>query len=140
MLSSAFWVGSLRDWLIWVVPLSVFAAPVERWLGTTRTVLVFLAGHVGATLAVAAGLGVALRFDLVETSVANARDVGASYGVAALAAVLTYRVAGPRRLIYGGALIAFFAASVALNHDFTSWGHLTAVAIGFACYPLARET
>ena len=138
LISSAFWVGSLRDWLGWVVLLSVFAVPVERWIGSTRTVVVFFLGHVGATLVTAAGLWVALRSDLVESSVVNARDVGASYGFAAVAAVLTYRFSGRRRLIYAAALIAFVGTSLALNHNFTYWGHLIAVVIGFACYPLAR--
>jgi rhomboid family protein len=137
LLSSAFWVGSLRDWLAWVALLSIFAASVERWLGTTRTVLVFFIGHVGATLVTAAGLWMALRSDLVESSVANARDVGASYGFAAVA-MLTYRLSGRERLMYAAALIAFVGTSLALNHNFTYWGHLIAVGIGFACYPLAR--
>ena len=138
LLSSAFWVGSLRDWLAWVVLLTVFVAPVERWIGTTRTVLVFGVGHVGATLVTAAGLWVALHADMVESSVVNARDVGASYGFAAVAAVLTYRLPGGWRPVYAGALIAFAGASLALNHNFTYWGHLIALAIGFACYPLVR--
>jgi hypothetical protein len=138
LLSSAFWVGSLRVWLAWVVLLSVFAAPVERWLGTTRAVLVFFIGHVGATLITAAGLWVALRSDLVEPSVVYARDVGASYGAAAVAAVLTYRLSGRLRLIYGAALIALVGSILALDHNFTNWGHLIAVVLGLACYPLAR--
>ena len=138
LLSSAFWVGSIRDWLAWVVLLSVFAAAVERWIGTTRAVLVFFIGHVGATLVTAAGLWLALHSDLVESSVVNARDVGASYGFAAVAAVLTYRFSGRRRLIYATTLIAFAGTSLALNHNFTYWGHLAAVLIGFACYPLVQ--
>lgn len=138
LLSSAFWVGSLSDWLAWVVLLSVFAAPVERWLGTTRTVLVFFIGHVGATLLTAAGLWAALHSDLVESSVVNARDVGASYGFAAVAAVLAYRLSGRRRLLYVAALFAVAGTSLALDHNFTDWGHLIAVMIGLACYPLAR--
>lgn len=138
LFSSAFWVGSLRDWLAWVVLLSIFAAQVERWIGTARTVLVFFIGHVGATLVTAAGLSVALHSDLVESSVVNARDVGASYGFAAVAAVLTYRLSGRRQLIYAAALIAFAGTGLALNHNFTYWGHLIAVVIGFACYPVAR--
>ena len=138
LLSSAFWVGSLRDWLAWVVLLTVFAAPVERWIGIARTMLVFVIGHVGATLVTAAGLWVALRSDLVESSVVNARDVGASYGVAAVAAVLTYRLSGRRRPVYAGALVVFAGGSLALGHDFTDWGHLIALVLGFACYPLVR--
>jgi membrane associated rhomboid family serine protease len=139
LFSSAFWVGSLPDWLAWVVLLSIFAAPVERWVGTARTVLVFFIGHVGATLVTAAGLSVALHSDLVESSVVNARDVGASYGFAAVAAALAYRFSGRQRLLYVAAVMSVAGVSLALDHNFTNWGHLIAVAIGFACYPLVRR-
>ena len=139
LFSSAFWVGSLPDWLAWVALLSIFAAPVERWIGTGRTVLVFFLGHVGATLVTAAGLSVALHADLVESSVVNARDVGASYGFAAVAAVLAYRFSGRQRGLYVAAVISVTAVSLALDHNFTDWGHLIAVVIGFACHPLVRR-
>ena len=139
LFSSAFWVGSLTDWVAWVALFSIFVAPVERWVGTGRTALVFFIGHVGATLVTAGGLWVALQSDLVESSVVNARDVGASYGFAAVAAVLAYRFTGRRRLLYAAALVGFAGASLALDHNFTYWGHLIALAIGFACYPVVRR-
>jgi hypothetical protein len=101
---------------------------------------VFVLGHVGATLITAGGLWVALRFDLVESSVENARDVGASYGFAAVAALLAYRFSGRRRVLYAAGLVGFAGVSLALNHNFTYWGHLIALAIGFACYPLVPRT
>lgn len=139
LFSSAFWVGSLTDWLAWVALFSLFVAPVERWVGTGRTALVFFVGHVGATLITAGGLWVALHSDFVESSVVNARDVGASYGFAAVAAVLSYRFSGRRRLLYASGLVGFAGVSLALSHNFTYWGHLIALAIGFACYPIVRR-
>jgi len=140
LFSSAFWVGSFADWIAWVALFSIFVAPVERWIGTGRTALIFLIGHVAATLITAAGLWVALRSDVVESSVVNARDVGASYGFAAVAAVLSYRFTGKWRLLYAAGLVAFAGVSLALNHNFTYWGHLLALAIGFACYPLVPRS
>jgi membrane associated rhomboid family serine protease len=140
LFSSAFWVGSFADWIAWVALFSIFVAPVERWIGTGRTALIFLIGHVAATLITAAGLWVALRSDVVESSVVNARDVGASYGFAAVAAVLAYRFTGKWRLLYAAGLVAFAGVSLALNHNFTYWGHLLALAIGFACYPLVPRS
>ena len=99
----------------------------------------FAIGHVGATLLVAAGLFVALRLDAVSPVVERARDVGASYGFLAVAALATYLL--PRRLrlpyaaVLGGSVVLF----VATSGTFTDFGHLTAVAIGLACYPLARH-
>jgi hypothetical protein len=140
LFSSAFWVGSFTDWVAWVALFSIFVAPVERWIGTGRTATVFVLGHVGATLITAGGLWVALHSDLVESSVENARDVGASYGFAAVAALLTYRLSGRRQALYAAGLVAFAGVSLALNHNFTYWGHLIALAIGFACYPLVPRT
>jgi hypothetical protein len=138
LFSSAFWVGSLGVWIGWVALFTIFVSPVERWIGTGRTALVFFIGHVGATLVTAAGLWVALRSDLVESSVANARDVGASYGFVAVVAVLSYRL--PRRLrpAYDAVVVGVAVATLAIDHNFTSWGHVVALASGFACYPLVR--
>lgn len=135
LFASAFWVGSAFELLGWVVLFSIFVAQVERWLGTARTAAVFFIGHVGATLVTALGLWVALRADLVVSSVADAEDVGASYGFAAVAAVLAYRLPR-RRLLYAVALAVFAATALAVDTTFTNWGHLLALAIGFACYPL----
>lgn len=137
LFSSAFWVGSPLELLGWVVLFSVFVAQAERWLGTMRTAAVFFLGHLGATLVTAVGLWAALGSDLVQSSIANAEDVGASYGFAAVAAVLVYRL--PRwRLHYASALVAVGAALLAIDPTFTSSAHLLALAIGFACYPIAR--
>jgi membrane associated rhomboid family serine protease len=139
LFSSAFWVGSFADWVAWVALFSIFVAPVERWVGTGRAALVFFIGHVGATLITAGGLWIALQSDLVESSVVNARDVGASYGFAAVAATLSYRFTGRQRILYAAALVGFAGVSLALSHNFTYWGHLIALVIGFACYPIVRR-
>ena len=139
LFSSAFWVGGFGSWLGWLVLLSLFVAPVERWIGTARTALVFVVGHVGATLITAAGLSIALRSDLIESSVVDARDVGASYGFAAVVAVPTYRFPPVPRLVFAATLLAVAGGQVALDHNFTNWGHMIALAFGFACYPLTKR-
>jgi rhomboid family protein len=136
LFSSAFWVSSTFELLGWVFLFTVFVAQAERWLGTARTVAVFFLGHVGATLLTALGLWASLQSDLVEKSVVNAKDVGASYGFAAVAAVLVYGLAQPWQQLYAAVVIGIAGISVALDHDFTNWGHLIALLIGFACYPL----
>jgi hypothetical protein len=136
LFASAFWLSSPLELLLWLVLFSVIVAPVEQWIGTARTALVFFLGHVGATLLTAAGLWFALRSDLVESSVARSTDVGASYGFAAVAAVFAYRLHGRVRTLYLAG--AFFVAALgfAVDDGFTSWGHLLALLIGFACYPV----
>jgi hypothetical protein len=136
LFSSAFWVSGVWQLVLWLALFTALVAPVERWLGTTRTAAVFFIGHVGATLLTAGGLWVALRLDLVESSVANSRDVGASYGFFAVAALLAYRVHGRRRLAYVAGLGAFIAVELAVSPSFTGFGHLLALTIGLASYPL----
>jgi hypothetical protein len=139
LFASAFWLPSGAEFLLWLPLLSVGVAPFERRMGSGRTIAVFAIGHVLATLLTAGGLWLALRIDLVEKSVATAKDVGASYGFLAVVACLTYLVDRRLRSWCAAALIAFACALVAIAPTFTNFGHLLAVAIGFACYPLVRK-
>jgi len=66
LVASAFWLGDLSQLWLWAILLVVFLAPVERRLGSRRTVLAFALGHVGATLLVAAGLLVLVRLGEVS--------------------------------------------------------------------------
>ena len=130
LVSSAFWVSSAWQLLLWLVLFAALVAPVEQWLGTSRTAMVFFAGHIGATLLTAAGLWIAVRTGLAGSSIVNARDVGASYGFLAVAPLLADRMQGRRRLAYLGGLVGFVAIELGLSPDFTSVGHVLARAIG----------
>ncbi len=139
LFASAFWLSSPFELLLWLAAFSLVVAPVERWLGIGRTTVVFFVGHVAATLLTAAGLWLAVRADLVESSVTRSTDVGASYGFAAVAAVLAYRLRGRARVLYLAGVFLVVAVSFAVDHGFTSWGHLLAVLVGLACYPIVRS-
>lgn len=139
LVASAFWVGGWSSLALWTVLFAVVAAPVERRLGSRRTIGIFAAGHVGATLAVALGLWLALHLDAVDRSVAHARDVGASYGFFAVAGVAALLPRGRLRIVGITPLLAALATAAALDPDFTAFGHLAAVAIGLALYPLVRR-
>jgi len=136
LFASAFWLPSAGQFFLWLVLLSLVAAPFERRVGARRTIAVFAVGHVFATLLTALGLWVALRVDAVEHSVVNARDVGASYGFFALAGCLGYLVDRRLRTGYFAALFGFVVALAVVSATFTDFGHLIAVALGLACYPL----
>ena len=138
LVASAFWLGDLSQLWLWAILLVVFLAPVERRLGSRRTVLAFALGHVGATLLVAAGLLVLVRLGEVSPVVEDARDVGASYGVLAVMALATYLLPRPFRLPYGALLVGSVALFAARSETFTDFGHLASVGIGLGCYPLAR--
>jgi hypothetical protein len=134
LFGSAFWVSGGDELLLTLVLFIVFAARVERWLGTARTVTVFFIGHIGATLLVALWLWASLNFAVVRSPVTNAQDVGASYGFAALVGILAFRRSGPRRWIYIGIAIIFIAIYLAFQPSFTNWGHGLALVIGLSCY------
>ena len=115
-------------------------APAERWLGTGRWLIAFAAGHVGATLLTATGVWLAIRSGIASHRLEDAVDVGVSYGFAAVAALFTYRLPGRWRWLWAAGLLSYVAAGILLDGSFTSFGHATAVLIGFALYPLTRST
>lgn len=134
LFGSAFWVSSTGELLFSLLAFSLVATSVERWIGTARTASVFFFGHVGATLLVAFWLWASLNFTVVKSPTTSARDVGSSYGLAALAALLTYRAPSPRRWLYAGAIVLLIGITLLIDASFTNWGHLFAFGIGFLSY------
>jgi len=137
LVRSAFWLSDY-DVLLWAVLFLVVLAPAERWLGTGRWIGVFVVGHVGATLLTAGGVWLAIRTGAVSHRLENVVDVGVSYGFGAVAALFTYRLPRRWRWMWAGALVSFAIGAIALDGSFTSYGHATAFAIGFALYPITR--
>jgi membrane associated rhomboid family serine protease len=138
LIASAFWTSGWWELALWTALFAVIVAPVERRLGWRRTTLTFAAGHLGATLIVAAGLWIGIQLGARDPADVVARDVGASYGFFAVAAVAAYLLAPRHRISYLAAIIGYVVAAAALFHTFTDFGHLAAVAIGLTCYPLVR--
>lgn len=134
LFGSAFWVSSTGELLFSLLAFSLVATHVERWIGTARTASVFFFGHVGATLLVGFWIWASLNFTVIKSPVASARDVGSSYGLAALTALLTYRVHRPQRWFFVGAIALLLGVTLALSPSFTNWGHTFAFAIGFISY------
>jgi len=138
LIRSAFWADGYLL-LAWLVLFALILAPAERWLGTARWLIVFVAGHVGATLATAAGLWVLIRWGMASPSLEGVVDVGVSYGFAAVAAVFSYRLASPGRWLWAGGLLAVAVGAAVVGRTFTDFGHLAAVMIGFSMYPITRS-
>lgn len=134
LFGSAFWVSSTGELLFSLLAFSLVATAVERWIGTARAASVFFFGHVGATLLVAFWIWASLNFTMVKSPTTSARDVGSSYGLAALAALLTYRAPSPKRWIYAGAIVLLIGVTLIIDSSFTNWGHLFAFIIGFLSY------
>jgi hypothetical protein len=112
-------------------------APVERWIGTNRWLATFAAGHVGATLATTVGIWLQVREGAAQGLIYPV-DVGASYGVAAAAGVLAYRLPGRWSRAWLVFLTLFFGWPVVSHGTFTDWGHVVACGIGLAIGPLVR--
>jgi len=138
LVSSAFWTETGGMWGFALIALIVFA-PLEAWAGWWRWLVVFVAGHIGATLVVAAGLAIAIHINLIGTSVSRSIDVGYSYGAWCSAAFLVYRLPFARRLWAVGVLSAILIASIIGSGHYSTWGHLVAALIGWALYPLRPD-
>ncbi|WP_328512340.1 hypothetical protein OG842_17895 [Streptomyces sp. NBC_00376] len=138
LFASAFWIDG-GHWLPYAVLYTVFHAPAERWLGTLRWLAVALLAHVLASLASEGVLAWAIRHGHVPWSAANTLDIGVSYALAGVIAVLTYRTPQPWRCVYLFAVLVFYGIPLVAGRSFTDLGHFTAVLIGLACYPLTRS-
>ena len=129
---SIFWVSA--PWVFWPVSalmLTVLAG-AERRIGSARTGLVFLAGHVAATLLTVTGIALGIAQAWLPSSLTYAVDVGPSYGLAAVAAALITGVpTRERRWALTAALVAGLGVAVAVDQTFTDVGHLVAALIGF---------
>jgi hypothetical protein len=119
---------------------TVVLAPVERWIGTLRWAAVFVAGHVGATVATTVAIWLQVRSGVGSGELAYAVDVGTSYGVAGAAGVLVFRLPRSLSVLAAGTFLAFAGAAVLRTGTFTDWGHLCAFVIGLAMAPLVRPT
>ncbi|MEU3011359.1 rhomboid-like protein [Nocardia asteroides] len=137
LIGSAFWLDG-GGWLGYAVLFTLFHANAERWLGTVRWLLVAVLAHVGATYLSEGVLLWAIRTDIAPDRAVYTLDVGVSYALAGVAAVLAYRLVPRWRLLYILGVLAVVMPPILLNRTFTDIGHASAAAIGFACYPLTR--
>ncbi|SNX62116.1 hypothetical protein SAMN06272735_3869 [Streptomyces sp. TLI_55] len=137
LVSSAMWIDGGR-WLPYAVLYSVIHAPAERWLGTARWLAVCAAAHVLATLISEGALLWGIRHGMAPESAVNTLDVGVSYALAGVVAVLAYRIPVPWRAPYAAAVLIVYGVPLVTGRTFTDLGHFTSVLIGFACYPLVR--
>lgn len=138
LISSALWIDG-GSWLPYAALYSLFHAPAERWLGTLRWLAVVVAAHVLATLASEGALLWAIRHGLAPESSVNTLDIGVSYALAGVIAVLTYHIALPWRYGYLAGVLVVYTIPLIVGRTFTDLGHLTSVLIGLACYPLTRH-
>lgn len=119
--------GPMWFWLPGLVCLLALAELIWR---SGRMALVFVTGHVGATLLVAAGLTAAIEFGWLPLSISRASDVGVSYGAVAVLGALTAAIPRRWRPAWIGWWLPVGIASAALSTDFTDVGHSVALVLG----------
>ncbi|RDH78777.1 rhomboid family intramembrane serine protease [Mycolicibacterium moriokaense] len=138
LFNSLFWIDGWY-WWPYLILFTVFLAPAERWLGHLRLLIVGLICHVGATYLSEGFLYLAIAEKHAPPRLVDVRDVGVSYFVAGVAGVLFYRLPRRWRWLYLGALALIAVGALIYRTNYTSVGHLCALLIGLACYPLTRN-
>jgi hypothetical protein len=136
LFTSLFWIDG-RYWTPYLVLFTLFLAPAEQWLGEIRWLTVGLTAHVGATYLSEGMLYLAIQHHLAPEHLVHARDIGVSYFVVGVIAVLAYHVAPPWRWGYLAVLITVFAVRLIIHVNFTAIGHFSAIFIGLLFYPMA---
>lgn len=129
LLGSAF-VADAGPIYLWLPGLICLLALAELLWHSGRLAMVFITGHVGATLLVAAGLAGAIRFGWLPWTIGFAPDVGMSYGAAAVLGALTAAIPRRWRPAWLGWWIAVALGTAALCADFTDVGHSIALLLG----------
>lgn len=136
---SALWTAG-PYWAPYLVAFSATLAPLERRIGSLRTLQVFALGHVLATLASEVPIALRVRSGGLPEEALHRVDIGVSYGllacVGALAALL------PTRLRYAlpaaAAALALHPAATGTD-PVTAVGHPAALLIGLACWGPVRR-
>ncbi|MGY4922586.1 rhomboid-like protein [Streptomyces sp. 900105755] len=137
LVASAMWIEG-GHWVPYAFLYTVFHASVERWLGTVRWLAVCVLAHVLATLISEGALLKGIHDGIVPHSAVNTLDIGVSYALAGVIAVLAYRIAAPWRYAYLAAVLLVYGLPLTESPTFTDLGHFVASLIGLGCRPLVR--
>ncbi|MFF5182305.1 rhomboid-like protein [Streptomyces sp. NPDC000345] len=118
----------------------IVLSALERRVGGVRTAVVFLLGHVLATLATEVPVGLAVLAGHLPDSSLHRLDYGISFGVAAsvgaLAGLLRPWLRWPLLAAFGGMLLQDL---IAFTDPLTNWGHLIALVTGVVTWPWVRR-
>jgi hypothetical protein len=137
LFSSLLWIDG-RYWTPYLLLFSVFLAPAEHWLGKIRWLTVGLTAHISATYISEGLLYLEIQYHHAPQKLVHATDIGVSYFMVGLIAVLAYHIAMPWRWGYLAILILIFTVPLVIDANFTAIGHFSAIFIGLLFYPVAR--
>jgi hypothetical protein len=129
LLDSAF-VTDAGPMYFWLPCFVCLLALAELIWHSGRLALVFITGHIGATLLVACGLTAAIELHWLPMKLARASDVGVSYGAVAVLGALTSAIPRRWRPMWIGFWVPVGLAAAALGEDFTDVGHAVALMLG----------
>lgn len=138
LFASLLWIDG-RYWTPYLVLFTLFLAPAERWLGQLRWLTVGLTAHVGATYLSEGLLYLAIQHHLEPEKLVHARDIGVSYFMVGVMAVLTYHIAKPWRWGFLAILVLVFTVPLIIHVNFTAIGHFASILVGLCFYPMARS-
>lgn len=138
LFASLIWIDGAR-WLPCLVLFTLFLAPAEQWLGQIRWLTVGLTAHVVSTYISEGVLYLAIQEHLRPERMVHVRDVGVSYFMVGLMAVLTYHIATPWRWLYLTILVVYYGFGLVTNLNFSAIGHVSAIVVGLCFYPMARR-
>jgi len=142
LFNSLLWIDG-RYLAPYLLLFTLFLAPAEHWLGHLRWLTVGLTTHILATYISEGILYYAIKEHEAPQRLVHARDIGVSYFLVGVMAVLTYHIARPWRWGYLGVLLLIFGFPLLtmdrVELDFTAIGHFASILIGLCFYPMARE-
>jgi hypothetical protein len=134
LFESLLWIDG-RWWWPYLLLFSLFLAPAEHWLGQICWLTVGLTAHVVATYISEGILYLEIQYHQASQKLVHATDIGVSYFMVGVMAVLAYRIARPWRWGYLAVLITVFTVPLVINANFTAIGHFSAIFIGLLFYP-----
>ncbi|MGB8944082.1 MAG: rhomboid-like protein [Streptomyces sp.] len=139
LVASALWIaGGIAS--PYAIGFLLVLTALERRIGTLRAAGVFLLGHVVATLATEVPVGLSVLAGHLPHSSLHRLDYGISFGVAASVGALAGLFRPWLRWLvlagFGGMLIDDL---IAFADPMTNWGHLLALSLGVATWPLVRR-
>ena len=137
LISSALYIDGGGLWIYYLL-YNVFHVPVERKLGTLRWLAVAAAAHIGATYLSEGAVYWEVRHGYLPHSAVFTLDIGVSYALAGVEAVLAYLIVAPWSYAYAAGLVLYYGYHLIVGNTFTDLGHFSSIMIGFACFPLTK--
>ena len=130
MLAAAMLVAG-APWLPWAIVILACVAPLERALGAGRTAVIFVSGHVLATLLTEVPIALSIAVGWLPHSAAYRLDFGVSYGVATCTVALAGIARGRARVAILAVTGVALVTSIVVDPDMTEAGHGVACLLGF---------